>query len=366
MWPLLVASLVVAAQPPVVMPEPAPSDASHERTRVVVLLPAAGDRRLDDVVASVRANLPPEQVELVELEADDVDTVANRLAEATRVAKGQGARGVFWFDLRDAREFRVYLHVPGRKGVLRRRVPEAADSVEAAIEAMWLIVRSGSLALSRGADVAMESVDPATVDPPSPPPTAPPTVITTVEPPRATAPDRPRRWWLALGYLGAGLARSMPWQSGATLGVRYDVHANVGIGVAYGVVAGGALREPTALRVIRHQLALALAVGGAVSPRVRLEARLLPALDLLAWRAAAEGRRGLQPAPVLAGELAIAVELVPRVRLELAPGLEVALVRTSFVRCGQGATSCEGALREVALTPWRVRPRARVGLALGF
>ncbi|MBK8717649.1 MAG: hypothetical protein IPN32_23330 [Deltaproteobacteria bacterium] len=262
MWPLLVASLVVGVQPPAVIPEPPPG--AHEITRVVVLLPAAGDRRLEDVVASVRANLPAAQVVLVELEADGDDTVSSRMAEAVRAAKAQGARGVFWFDLRDPDQWRVYLHVPGRKALLRRRVPEAAASVEAAIEAMWLIVRSGSLALSRGVDVAMESVDPATVDPPPAPATptvAPPRPPTAIAPP-ATASRRAPRWWWSLGYLGLGLARRVPWQSGGAIGLRYDVHRNVGIGLAYELVGGAALREPTALGVLRHGLGPMLAVGG--------------------------------------------------------------------------------------------------------
>lgn len=366
MWPLLVASLVVGVQPPAVIPEPPP--AAHELTRVVVLLPSAGDRRLEDVVASVRANLPAEQVLLVELEADGDDTVSSRMAEAARAAKGQGARGVFWFDLRDPDQWRVYLLVPGRKALLRRRVPEAAGSVEAAIEAMWLIVRSGSLALSRGVDVAMESVDPATVDPPPAP--AAPAVVASRPPiaiaPPATASRRVPRWWWSLGYLGLGLAGRVPWQSGGAIGLRYDVHRNVGIGLAYELVGGAALREPTALGVLRHGLGPMLAVGGAAGARVRLEARVFPALELLAWRAAAQGRRGVQPAAKLAGELVLAVVLIPRLRLELAPGFDVALTRPSFVRCGQGSPSCTGADREVALEPWRVRPRARVGLAIGF
>ena len=42
------------------------------------------------------------------------------------------------------------------------------------------------------------------------------------------------------------------------------------------------------------------------------------------------------------------------------------LNRFDFVECEAGASRCEGAARREVLTPWRVRPRARLGLAARF
>jgi hypothetical protein len=60
------------------------------------------------------------------------------------------------------------------------------------------------------------------------------------------------------------------------------------------------------------------------------------------------------------------IRLVPRLTLDVAAGPDVALNRFEFVRCADSGDPCRGTAREVVVTPWRVRPRARAGLSVGF
>lgn len=374
MWPLLVACSLVGA-PTATQPADAEVPAV-ESTRVVVLVPSIADRRIADVLASVRANLPDVGYAVIEVgfevDADHADLLARRVAASREAAAAHDARGVFWLDVRQAGEYHVYLYVPARGQLLRRRVPEAAQSIEAAIEAMWLIVRSGTLALAKGAEVAMEAVDPATIEASAPTPTAPPVPVVRPEPsPSREATRDGLGLWLSAAYLGLGLGDAMPWQSGGQLEVSYAVPSRRRVAARVGVSYAGVVAEARAesLTIARHELAIAAGIGGAVSRRVRLEGRLLPALDLLRWRAGAD--RGLEPAAKLATELLLRIAIGSRTRrtqvtIDLGAGADVGLGGFDFVRCDAGATACEGDAKRVALAPWRVRPRARAGLSLGF
>ena len=346
-------------------------------TRVVVLVPSIPDRRIDDVLASVRSNLPEGGGTLIEVgfevDAQHADLLARRVAASREAAVAHDARGVFWLDVRQAGEYHVYLYVPARGQLLRRRVPEAAQSVEAAVEAMWLIVRSGTLALAKGAEVAMEAVDPATIEPAPPPVEAPAPIVPRAPAPSTTTSRAGVGLWLSASYLGLGLGDAMPWQSGGQLEVSYAVPSRrrvaARLGLSYAGVVGEVRSE--SLSIARHELAIAAGIGGAVGRRIRLEGRLLPAVDLLRWRAG--GDRGLEPAAKLATELLLRISTWspardpwPRVTIDLGAGADVGLGGFDFVRCGAGATACEGDAKRVALAPWRVRPRARAGLSVGF
>jgi hypothetical protein len=359
LWPLLVVALLGPAAPPPGAAEPA---AIEQRTRIVVLMPRVADRRVDDVIASVRAGVDTSAIELVLVPQADEGTT--RFEQARRAADDYDARGVFWLDLHDDAGFLVYLWLPEKDAVLRRRVEESAQSVEAAIEAMAIIVRGGALALASGREVAMEKVDPAAIeDEANPPPVEPPPKPAVVPPRPAPSPPPPRKLWLSFAYEGLGLGRAIPWQSGGAIELSYAVHRFVKIGAAYAIVGGLPLRE---LRVLRHEIAAVLGVGGPVHPRVRIEARLLPAVELLQWRAPAQDRRGLRAVPKLALELVLRIHLSPRVTFDVGPGADVALTSTSFVLCEASAGACTGADRRTVLTPWRVRPRARAGFSVGF
>lgn len=345
------------------MPPPTTTAVQQETIRVLVLVGRTPDRRVDDVIASARANLPSDDVALVDVATDDDAALPARVAAARVAANERDARGVFWLDLRDAREYRVYLYLPGSGTVLRRRVPEAAQSVEAAIEAMWLIVRSGTLALRNGADVAMERVDPAAIAAeakPAPPPVAKPP---SPPPPRPSSPsDEPGIGLrISASYLGLGIASAIPWQSGGRLEIAQRVHRFVELGMGYGAVAGMRTAD---LRLLRHELGAVAAIGGPLARRVRLSARVLPAVELVAWHAG--DRKGLEVVPKLGLELALAIALIPRLRLDVAAGADAALRTFDFVQCAAASTSCSGADRKLIVAPWPAWPRARAGVTVLF
>lgn len=349
-----------------------------EVTRVAVLVPRRRDPRVVEVVASVRSNLEPEEVRLVTVSVTGPDELGPRVVHAQQAATEHDARGVFWLDLRDDDEYLVYLYVPERAAVLRRRVPAASASVETAIEAMWLIVRSGSLAMAMGADPGMEALDPdevaASIEAATPPSAE---AEADTDKSRETEPDgrpNPQRapprdgigLSVSLSYLGGGLGRRVAWQSGAAVELAYALHRHVRLGVAYGVLAGSPVREPTELRILRHELAVVLGVGGAVHRRMRIEGRLLPAVELASWRAPDDGAAGLEVFGKAAAELLVRIELVPRLRLDVGGGAALAFNDFDFVVCAEQAAVCDDDARRVVLSPWRIRPRGRIGLTTVF
>jgi hypothetical protein len=366
-WPLILALLRSPA------PETIEPDETEQADieRVVLLEPAAGDPQIADVVAAVRANVPREGFEIVSVKTPGPSTLGVRVVAAQDAAIEHDARAVFWFDLRHPEEYFVYVYVRDRSAVLRRRVPEAARSPEAAVETMWLIVRSGAIAIASGTDAGMETVDPdqiaaeveaANKPAPEPPPERePPPVVARSE----HRPPTLRGVWLSFAYLGEGLGRSIPWQSGGSLELSYAVHRWVKLGIGYGVVGGLPVRSPE-LHVLRHEVAAVLGIGGPVLPRLRVEARLLPAVELSQWRTPADDGEGLRVVGKTAAELVLRIWLVPQLSFDIGAGASVAFNRFDFVLCEEQATACTGDARRVVLSPWRVRPRGRVGLSALF
>jgi hypothetical protein len=367
-WPII---LALAGSPVPEPAEPAVEATDVEIDRVVLLVPQDGDRRIADVVAAVRANVPPDEFEIVSVKTQGPSTLGVRVVAAQDAAIEHDARAVFWFDLRHDQEYVVYVYVRDRSAVLRRRVPGAAQSPEAAVEAMWLIVRSGAMAIASGSDAGMETVDPDQIaaeveaaNKPEEPPVRP-------EPPPVSArsehrPPDLRGVWLSFGYLGEGLASAVPWQSGGGVELSYGVHRWVKLGIGYGLVGGFPVRSPAELHVLRHEIAAVLGVGGPVHPRVRVEARLLPAVELSQWRAPADDGAGVRVVGKTAAELVLRVWLVPQLSFDVGAGASLAFNDFDFVLCEATAAECTGDARRVVLSPWRVRPRARVGLSALF
>ena len=90
------------------------------------------------------------------------------------------------------------------------------------------------------------------------------------------------------------------------------------------------------------------------------------ALELLRWRASTGDGGGVRALGVVTLDVGLGVRLAARLWLVLEPGLGMLGNRFQFVECAAGATRCDGMLERVVLAPWRVRPRARVGLAARF
>lgn len=369
-----------AAEPAVTAPTDPAKPSPAALTPVYVIVGPQTDPALVEVLEAARANLQLQGVELQLLEPAPGQTAAGR---ARALVSGGLARGAFWLDERTPGQ-------PGQPGELRvflldregsayvRRVPTDPASVEASREAVWLIVESGSLALATGETIGMEAAKAEDLEPQPPPrgePEPPPTPAPArPEPPRPAPrpqpapPERyqpPFRMSYALSYLGSSLARAVPWSSGAAFDVSVLLRRPVMVALGYGLLLPWRSGEPVVSW--RHRVELRTGPRYTVGPRLDLHLLAGAAMEALRWRSTSDAEdRGWRATALATLDGSLAVRLKANLWLTFEPGAEVLLNRFAFVECAAGAPSCEGASRRVVLDPWRVRPRARMGLAVQF
>ncbi len=352
-----------AAQP---APAPAPGEpAAVEPTSIFVVEAPGTDPRLLDALATARVRLAGQGVVLEAVTPRPDETAAGR---ARALVAGGLARGVFWLDERTPGEIRVFL-LDARGFAWVRRVPVEPEAIEASREAVWLIVEASGRALAVGEAVAMEQAPPEAIaepDEPGEPAVVEPPVASSLAPvptPTPAAARRPRPW-LGLAYLGDGLARAVPWQSGAALDGALDLGARWRLSLGYGALVPWQRGDPVV--TWRHRGELRAGLRGMVGARLQPHGLLGGAVEAVRWRTAEGARGGLRVVGVATLDAGLGVRLVADLWLVLEAGAGVVVNRFDFVRCAAGATRCDGMLRQVALAPWRVRPRARAGVAVRF
>ncbi|MEX1365466.1 MAG: hypothetical protein AB1Z98_20230 [Nannocystaceae bacterium] len=361
------APVVAGASSPSARPEPV-----ELPTTVYVVVGEQTDPRLREALDAARTNLAGQGVELRVVAARPEEPAAMRARDLVR---GEGARGVFWIDERRPQQLRVFL-LDSDGSAHVRRVPVVADSAEASREAVWNIVESGSLALASGGPVAMEEASTDELEvvvrpPPEPEPkTEPQTPVAAAghEPDRPrelpTPPSPPRaRGSLVVAYLAEGLASPIPWQSGLGLGGWLDLGAHMRLSLDYGLLLPWRTGDPTV--TWRHRGELRAGPRWSVASRVPLSLHVLLGVGLEAARWLGDSGRGWRAVATAGLDGGLALRLRAPVWLVLEPGLAVVLNRFEFVECAQGS-ACTGRARRVALRPWRVRPRVRLGLRLAF
>lgn len=338
---------------------------------IVVVGGPAVDPGLRQVLQEAQAHLQAQGVELSLVEPEAGQTAAGRARTLVREGK---ARGVFWLDERDPEEIRVFLLDPQGSAYVRR-VPVDPEGVEASREAVWLIVESGSLALVSGEAVAMEQAaaedlraEPE-VEPPLHPPSSSEPSAGDEEPvaplPGPTEPTALAvRGRVGLSYLGVGFARSIPWSSGVALDGALDLGPRWRLALGYGLLLPWRSGDPVV--TWRHRAELRGGPRFEVHPRVELHALVGGGLEAVRWRERAGDGAGWRVTGLVGLDGGLSVRLVATLMLVVEPGVGLLINRFDFVECAQPAARCEGALRRVVLEPWRVRPRARVGLAVGF
>lgn len=349
-----------------VMAEPTPAVAPSEPASIYVIRAADTDPQLLAALEAARARLEGRGVALTVATARPDETAAGR---ARALVGGGLARGVFWFDESTPGELRVFM-LAGDGSAWVRRVPVEPEAAEATREAVWLIVESTGLALAAGQELAMEQADDvlsraeaATATDASPPsePSAP---ATTVEPAPASEPRRRPTFGLGLAYLGDGLAAEVPWQSGAGIDASLDLAERWRIALGYGLLLPWRGGDPPV--TWRHRVELRAGPRVRASQRLEVYGLVGGALELLRWRASTGDGGGVRALGVVTLDVGLGVRLAARLWLVLEPGLGMLGNRFQFVECAAGATRCDGMLERVVLAPWRVRPRARVGLAARF
>ncbi len=344
-----------------------------EATVYVVVGPDL-DPRLAEALATARPELDARGLKLMVVKPDPELGAAAR----ARALIGEGtARGVFWLDPQP-HELRVFLLAADGSAYVRR-VPVEPGGDEASLEAVWHIVASGSLALASGEGVAMEQaatdeIDPApqgTVEDPAPaagpsevvsPPGSAPTPAEEPDPVVAAAAPRTR---VGVGYVGEGIASSMAWQSGVGVDAMVRLSPRWRLSVGYAVMVPRRRDTPTV--TWRHGGSLRAGPSFDVGRRLALYGLVGVGVEAVGWRGRSAAQRGWRVVGTAGADGGLSVMLVPsRLALVVEPGLGVVLNRFDLVECEQGAVACEGETRRVVMSPWRVRPRARAGLAVFF
>lgn len=348
--------------------EPAPEAAVAQPTPIYVVRTAGTDPRLLEALETARARLEGEGVALTVATLRPDETAAGR---ARALVAGGLARGVFWFHDATPGEIRVFLlDADGSAWV--RRVPVEPETAEASREAVWLIVEATGRALATGQAVAMEPAEPGLAESQ---PTTPEAAATrepevTREAPSVMEPPerdrhRVRRPGLGLGlaYLGDGLAKTVPWQSGVGIDGAIDLRAGWRFVLGYGLMLPWRRGDPPV--TWRHRVELRMGPRTA-SARMELYALVGGALEAVQWRASTGAEGGVRMLGLVTLDGGFGVRLVRNLWLVLEPGASVLVNRFDFVECAAGATRCDGMLERVVLAPWRVRPRARAGVAVRF
>ncbi len=344
--------------------EPSVSDPAPVRDRVFVTVPAAAEPGLLQALDAARAALQAQGLTLQVVELGPTERAGTR---ATSLVDEPGMLGAFWFDETRPGELRVFL-VTADKVAYVRRIPVDEHGEETAREAIWIILESGSLALVSGAAPAMEAAAEEELKGSMQPAEDPPQTSTRLlppaperPPPQEPEPSRLRGAGLTLGYLGEGLARSIPWQSGVGVGGMLDLGNYGRVAVDYGLY----VPSPGAPAIAwRHRLELRAGPRMELSPRVSVHALAGVAAEALQWRGSED--RGWRTVAVAGVDLGVVVRLVGPLSLWVEPGASAALNRFSFVECNTAAARCSGADQRVIVDPWSVRPRLRVGFSISL
>jgi len=298
-----------------------------------------------------------------------------------RAAIGQGkpaaanhtAAGVFWLDVSGASDWLLYLMDAPAERILVRRMEGAAAAPSASIEAIAVIVRESSAALSAGRPIAMEALPPTTpvaVPTPAPtPPESPPTTAPVPVAPPAPTPaanvstDTPGVLRFALAYAGSPLSKEVPWQSGLDFEVRLGARNGLFTGVAYTLLPSVTTRgEGFTLDLDRHPVRLLLGVGIAIGRALRLDADAAAILDVVTRTTVSAPTSGTANGDdsrvIFGGGLNVHLNWTPQPSLDLFAtiGVEAFLNRFDY--------AIERNERRITLvSPWMVTPTAGVGVA---
>lgn len=340
--------------------------AQSQRSTIIVAVTSDADPKLVEALKAASANLAAQGLVLEPVALKPGQRPAERAAALLRT---DDVLGVFWLDDRDD-ELRVFLMASPTTAYLRR-IPIEGSSREAAREAAWLIVESGSMALVSGAVPAMEHADakallpePAPVEAAPEPTPEPKPTATAPSPTASPAPEQRVGGALVLGYLGEGLAAPVPWQSGIAASGVLDVGRHVRLALDYGVLLPWRSGAPTVRW--RHRVGARVGPRVALSRRVAMHALVGASVEAMQWRHSTNPQTGWRVLATAGLDVGLTVSLIPALSLWFQPGLGVPLNRFSFVECQAQSTSCEGTARRVVLNPWATRPRVVAGLAWVF
>lgn len=342
------------------------SAAAAEPDRRVVLLLANGDEaRRETLVGAIRAQLGDLPVGIVVERAEgSTEKLRDRLDLAAGACKKHAAMGAFFLEAELADDLIVYLVEPEAKRALVRRIKKTQGAEQAGVEELSLVVRSTVGALLEGREIGMEQgpeLAPKPAPKPAPVPAAPPPA-----PPRDAPAPRPRdqsRARLDAHYAGESYAPEVGWQNG--LGVELSASMDGLLFFGLGYVASApveAERDAARVRIGRYPVR---AFAGYEIPLDRL--RFVGQLGLIGEldrRSTTKTAGGVAPTEsddqlgwAVSPRVGVRYDVGQRTSVGLTVGADVFLNVSEYV-----VDLPSG--RETLLTPYRVRPRAALGIAV--
>ncbi|MBI5548163.1 MAG: hypothetical protein HY901_30145 [Deltaproteobacteria bacterium] len=321
---------------------------------VVLLSPEDRSLILGPIIQSLQAHLSDLPVEL---RVEPVPRLEGLLGSQMRVARqvaGADGLAVVWMELSPGDPVFVYVADPQRNRVLARSVDW--DGALGHLESVGLIVRSSIQALLAGQSIGFEAAPPPKQPGPAPP----------VEPPVAPPAPPPRgfRLGMSVGYTPAIIGDDAPVLHGL------DTALFAGWGEHLYAVGGYRVIPPFLERAGPYALAfvsrhpVSLGVGGRVQWwRFQLGGEASATLDVVEiemkdvgpWLSLAPPRT--QYVWGMAATVFAAFEIVRPLSVFISGGADVPLGERRYTVHGPAG---EG----VVLTPWKVQPRAAVGLRI--
>ena len=333
----------------------------------VVLLTGSEEKSADvaeletQLVAAVRAQLQELDVHLIVFPAA-AQALALNTRRAREVGLANGAVGVIWIEP-GATSLDVYLYEVGGDHLYVRRVP-TTHSAEASSEEVAIMLRSAVGAMLYGSSISMTEVAVPEPAPVAPAPSAPPAEVSS----RVPEPARADAGIVRIGasYVGTLFSREASFQHGVGLAAGLHVPGSPWfLGLAYTYfppleLIGAGVRT----RVRRHPAEL---YGGAEFEWQRLwfvaEAAVVADNVERTTETAGQGLSEAAPSSrwlwALSTRLGGAVTLAGNLRCTAKIGAEFLLNPYDQVIAGAAGD-------QVVASPMPARPRAEIGVSIGF
>jgi opacity protein-like surface antigen len=288
-------------------------------------------------------------------------------------AARHSAAGVFWLDASGASDWLLYLMDASGDRILVRRMEGAAAAPGASVEAIAVIVRESTAALSAGRPIAMDALQPPAPITPPPPPLEPPVIAAVIAPAppptvarlsiataRTQAPGRLR---FGIGYVGSPLSKNVPWQHGLGLQIAAFTQSGFFVGVAYTVLPTLAVRgDGFTLGLNRRPVRLFFGVASKLNRHLRVDTEAGAILDVVTRTtlSAPTGatRNDDDTRRIFGAGLGARLNWTPQ------PGLDVFVTMgvEGFLNRADYAIQ-RNSNRITLLSPWPVSPMVEVGVA---
>ncbi|NVB39655.1 hypothetical protein G6O69_17565 [Pseudenhygromyxa sp. WMMC2535] len=370
MLSLLLCTSVLSPAPPASATETSSDEAEASGVEDIAFAlvgewPELDPETLEPVLASNLVDLGIE----IHVSSRPAQNVFVQLDWARSLGAQRRGRAVFWLVRLDAETVQLFVIPPGTDLGYVRDIPSAAGSDELA-EQLAVIVRGAAESLRAGAPSGMRSVDAGPEPEPEPEPE--PDSESDADPESSPEPDLDAgdpsaeqvvHVRLGLTYLGATLAASAPWQSGAGLELGLRLRSRLALGLSAGWVTSEARDETSPLRVQRVPLSFAL--GYAFDPKRVVSGRVLAVGtgEWIGWQPRSGSAPSLRGGRDLRVGLGVRGDLVLHVHAGLA--VLVGASATAWLRNVRVDVEASGEPRSV-LAPWPAGGELRVGLEYEF